>query len=1076
MQAPSFESVPNAGGDGLPEVPVDELDFDFVRKCEDHNKLRDILTILESGKEGHYPELIQLTIDRLLECMPAKEKKLFLALRTPPSATEEDAARNDLSDWIGQISQTDAAVAKAASSREGPAPSGEIFAEETESAGYIYAGRSTKVPVRNQGHAGAESGDSGVRQQLGSSKASLHGAEAEAEPKWTAAKPDPKARDFKSYYNDWDKFDPDAELDKMDEADQEAERQRRERQLQQQQRLQAEAEARKVRMTELGISLDPTMMTEEEIQFTSEREKRKGNECFKANEFEDAILYYSRSIFVNPANAVVWANRAMAHLRLKQFDKAEADCTESIRLDPTYVKAISRRAMTRHKRGKYREAAKDYHAAVQMDPSNKTLRTLLQESRKKFTEVEGLALDAEQNPVKPEKFKRITIIAEDDSSDDDDGDDSDSDSDSDDNDMPSLTAAPETKPVPAQSDSAAPEPENQDPSAASSQSSGFRKIMVQEGSDSDSSDEEEETADDGADTRQVTASSTDDRKATADQAAQPSNSRSRNEQIIQDTLVTSSDDAAAVVAKIRERGNKFFAAGDLTLAVATYDQAIALQPSPPAPALAACYGNRAAAQIKLKAFMFAERDATSALQLVEKLADTKSVVLRLKVLYRRAVARKAQGKLAGAVEDLRSVLTLQPTNAQAVALLKETEAEITKRNEQQASAAAARREEELERQRQRQAEDERKLKEELQRKEQQKAQEQDTPLAHRERMAAASAAGIEATSAKTPELPNSVQAAQLKDEGNAAFKAKNYDGAIELYTQAIGLDPSNAVYYLNRAAALLVIESEASWRRCIHDTSRALDLVAEVLAVDDSSAKARASRSKALFRRASAKEKLMALLWSRKDSEGALSNARSAIEDATLALEFEPSHKHLLALKERVSQRVAAFETTLSQLSSPSAAAGLSAHAASKLEKEAKAAKLAERAQALRQATVDDSPSKGFKAPRTAYAVLQTLASFKGADATKRQTAYLWQFKTGSWTAKKLFAKGVDVEILGPLVRCLEAKFSTAPKRCISILQKIRACKNADTAAMLLSSEDSDSLKQLQQRAVAFDPSAKVEF
>ena len=56
--------------------------------------------------------------------------------------------------------------------------------------------------------------------------------------------------------------------------------------------------------------------------------------------------YYSRSIFVNPHNAVVWANRAMAHLRLKQFDQAEADCSEAIRLDPTYVKAISRRAMT----------------------------------------------------------------------------------------------------------------------------------------------------------------------------------------------------------------------------------------------------------------------------------------------------------------------------------------------------------------------------------------------------------------------------------------------------------------------------------------------------------------------------------------------------------------------------------------------------------------------------------------------------------------------------------------------------------------------------------------------------------
>ena len=46
-----------------------------------------------------------------------------------------------------------------------------------------------------------------------------------------------------------------------------------------------------------------------------------------------------------------------------------------------------------------------------------------------------------------------------------------------------------------------------------------------------------------------------------------------------------------------------------------------------------------------------------------------------------------------------------------------------------------------------------------------------------------------------------------------------------------------------------------------------------------------------------------------------------------------------------------------------------------------------------------------------AYAVLQALASIRGKDAEKRQAEYLWQFKTGSWTKKKLFSGGVDVEV-----------------------------------------------------------------
>jgi len=47
------------------------------------------------------------------------------------------------------------------------------------------------------------------------------------------------------------------------------------------------------------------------------------------------------------------------------------------------------------------------------------------------------------------------------------------------------------------------------------------------------------------------------------------------------------------------------------------------------------------------------------------------------------------------------------------------------------------------------------------------------------------------------------KAKSLKDEGNQLLRSKNYDEAIGKYSEAINLDPQNAVYYSNRSAAYM---------------------------------------------------------------------------------------------------------------------------------------------------------------------------------------------------------------------------------------------------------------------------------
>ena len=45
-----------------------------------------------------------------------------------------------------------------------------------------------------------------------------------------------------------------------------------------------------------------------------------------------------------------------------------------------------------------------------------------------------------------------------------------------------------------------------------------------------------------------------------------------------------------------------------------------------------------------------------------------------------------------------------------------------------------------------------------------------------------------------------MSADELKAKGNAAFSAKNYDEAIDFFSQGIAIDPNNHVLFSNRSA------------------------------------------------------------------------------------------------------------------------------------------------------------------------------------------------------------------------------------------------------------------------------------
>eukprot|EP01132_Coremiostelium_polycephalum_P001239 gene1239-1563_t len=99
--------------------------------------------------------------------------------------------------------------------------------------------------------------------------------------------------------------------------------------------------------------------------------KDKGNQFFAQQKYKDAIEYYTLAIQLDSSNSILFANRAMAYLKLKNYNQAEIECTRSINLDPTYIKAYHRRGLARVELKKFDDSIQDFKFVLKHEPNNK---------------------------------------------------------------------------------------------------------------------------------------------------------------------------------------------------------------------------------------------------------------------------------------------------------------------------------------------------------------------------------------------------------------------------------------------------------------------------------------------------------------------------------------------------------------------------------------------------------------------------------------------------------------------------------------------------------------------------------
>lgn len=66
--------------------------------------------------------------------------------------------------------------------------------------------------------------------------------------------------------------------------------------------------------------------------------KQEGNRLFHLKKYEEAIKQYTKAINKGPSPAVFYSNRALCHLKLKQWEQAITDCKLTIENDSQSVK------------------------------------------------------------------------------------------------------------------------------------------------------------------------------------------------------------------------------------------------------------------------------------------------------------------------------------------------------------------------------------------------------------------------------------------------------------------------------------------------------------------------------------------------------------------------------------------------------------------------------------------------------------------------------------------------------------------------------------------------------------------
>lgn len=104
--------------------------------------------------------------------------------------------------------------------------------------------------------------------------------------------------------------------------------------------------------------------------------KQKGNKAFEKDAFEQAESLFSEAIALDSTMSVLYSNRALARLRLSNWEGCLQDCDTCLSFDPNSGRAYVRKARALLELGRFDEAREALASAERIDPLQKEISSV----------------------------------------------------------------------------------------------------------------------------------------------------------------------------------------------------------------------------------------------------------------------------------------------------------------------------------------------------------------------------------------------------------------------------------------------------------------------------------------------------------------------------------------------------------------------------------------------------------------------------------------------------------------------------------------------------------------------------